>query len=98
MESYPTYESYQNVVFRVVYQIEAKLDSYNSVICTDQILEYQPGSTFVPYEELTKQTVVDWIESSLGVEKLNNLKIELKRIIDRQINPVSESLPLPFEN
>ena len=98
LESYPNYENYQNVVFRVVYNICAVSGSYTQATTTDQEVEYTPGSTFVPFDQLTKETVVSWIESSMGPEKLAELKNSLKKGIERKMNPETVLLSPLFEN
>ena len=98
LDSYPNYDSYQEVVFRVVYQLVATSGSYSATNTTDQNVEYQPGTPFVPYDSLTKETVVGWIEYALGAQALEDMKKQLKRNIEQQMNPVTLYLPLPFEN
>ena len=46
--------------------------------------------TFTPFEELTKEQVVGWLEETLDVEAMT---ARLEANIDLQINPVVQTLP-----
>jgi hypothetical protein len=46
--------------------------------------------TFTPYDQLTKEQVVGWLEAELDVEKMNE---SLQENINLQINPVTVTLP-----
>lgn len=98
LDSYPNYDNYQDVVFRVVYQLVATSGSYSAANTTDQNVEYQSGTPFIPYSDLTKDVVVGWIEFALGQAALDEIKSDLRRNIEYQMNPVTVSLPPPFDN
>ena len=55
-------------------------------------------STFIPYEELTEETVIGWLRNTLGVDGVNNAKAQAQAYIDRMINPPAVPLdtPLPW--
>ena len=55
-------------------------------------------STFVPYAELTEETVIGWLQNTLGVDGVNNAKAQVQAYIDRMINPPAVPLdtPLPW--
>lgn len=46
--------------------------------------------TFTPYDQLTKEQVVGWLEAELDVEQMNT---SLQENINLQINPVTVTLP-----
>jgi hypothetical protein len=46
--------------------------------------------TFTPYDQLTKEQVVGWLEEELDVEQMN---ASLQENINLQINPVTVTLP-----
>lgn len=48
----------------------------------------QPGETYIPYEELTEEIVVGWVQTSLGKDTVESA---LQSQIDLQKNPVTES-------
>ena len=54
--------------------------------------------TFIPYEDLTNEIVVGWVQSVLGVDGVANLEACIQGQIDSLINPPTYPVntPLPF--
>ena len=48
----------------------------------------QPGEQYVPYDQLTEQQVVGWVQESLGKD---TVEASLAAQIEAQKNPVQES-------
>ena len=53
------------------------------------------GEDFTPYEELTKEQVCGWLESTLDVPAMQE---NLDKQLDLIINPINVTLPPPFDN
>ena len=53
------------------------------------------GEDFTPYEDLTKDQVVGWLEAILDVPAM---QLSLEENIELQINPINVTLPPPFKN
>lgn len=55
-------------------------------------------STFIPYDQLTEEIVIGWLQNTLGVDGVNNAKAQVQAYIDRMINPPAVPLdtPLPW--
>jgi len=53
---------------------------------------------FVPYEDLTNDIVIGWIQSELGTDGVSNLEACIQGQIDSQINPpvTPQNTPLPW--
>lgn len=53
---------------------------------------------FIPYEQLTSEIVVGWIESALGPQGVANYQACVQGMIDSKINPppTPEKTPLPW--
>ena len=85
----------ENIVNFVHWRLNAFNDIYN--IETYGIANMpEPSSTnFTPYEDLTKEQVVQWLNNVLDVEKI---KINLNKNLFLQEYPIEVSFPLPFEN
>ena len=47
----------------------------------------QPGESYVPYDELTEATVVEWVKASLGEEGVAAVDLALANNIAAQKNP-----------
>jgi hypothetical protein len=56
------------------------------------------GSTFIPYEELTNDIVVGWIQQELGESGIESIEACLNGQIETQKNPPisPENTPLPW--
>ena len=52
-------------------------------------------ATFVPYDKITKEMTIGWMEASLDVPTMQK---NLDAQIDLQIKPLTVSLPPPFKN
>lgn len=53
---------------------------------------------YKPYNELTEEDVIKWIESSIIQEQYDNMKIAIAQAIEDKINPPIIVLPLPWAN
>jgi hypothetical protein len=51
---------------------------------------------FIPYEQLTEAIVQEWVEESLGTEKLVSMRSSIDSQIDNLINPPIAYLPPPW--
>lgn len=53
---------------------------------------------YTNYPDLTKETVVGWVETSIGTDNLDEIKNNLNIELDAIIAPVNVTLPPPFSN
>jgi hypothetical protein len=87
LESYPTASGYTDVVFQVHWQVSAVTESYTAYQIGVQPVQYNTESIFIPFNELTFDTVYGWVTSSMGEEYYNSIIAGLSRQIENQINP-----------
>jgi len=83
-----------NVVYSIKWQLNA-IDSselYNLNTTGDFQVEYN-ADNFIPYESLTKEVVVSWLEAGLDID---NLKLNLDKQIEKLITPVNVTYTDPF--
>lgn len=87
-----------NVIDVVYWQLSAVHTSSGIRIETTGSVSLEPPTveTFIPFEELTKETVRGWVETKLGEETINNLKQRLNTWINDQINPTRGSVSPPW--
>lgn len=54
-------------------------------------------SPFIPYDQLKNDIVINWIQTQLGIDGVNNVYSNIQGQIDSQINPpvVPQNTPLP---
>ena len=91
-------EPQPNYVVEVCWTIMGNDGNYVASVSSRHVLP-NTESTFVPYEELTEETVINWIQNALGVEGVNSAKAQVQGYIDKQINPptvVPSVTPLPW--
>lgn len=67
-----------------------------------EYLIFDENSTYIPYEELTEQQVIDWLVAALPPKKIEEMKSDIGKSITMQIyenNKMQYSeLPLPWSN
>ena len=86
LESYPTASGETDVVFLVHWQVSAETGSYTARQIGVQHVGYTSESVFIPFNELTFDTVYGWVISSMG-EQYNIITASLIQNIENQINP-----------
>jgi hypothetical protein len=92
LESYPTASGETDVVFLVHWQLYGTTGSGSgsyaaSSIGVQSIATLQSGSTFIPFNDLTKDIVYGWVTSSMGSEHIDGLYASISASIESQINP-----------
>jgi hypothetical protein len=95
LESYPTASGETDVVFLVHWQLYATTGSESgsytaSSIGVQPIPTLESGSTFIPFNELTKDIVYGWVTSSMETQSsgsVDRLYTSLATNIENQINP-----------
>ena len=99
LESYPTASGQTDVVFNVHWQLYATTGSQNiysgsnynaSIIGTQTIPPFESGSTFIPYNELTKDLVFGRVTASMEASFSGSVEakyVSLSQSIYNQINP-----------
>lgn len=102
LEAYPTASGESDVVFTAHWQLHATEEANGITYAAQSIgtqgLTYQSGSAFIPFNELTLETVQGWVENAMGEEQVNAMKASLASNIQNQINPPSVTLQSPWLN
>ena len=87
LEAYPTSSGETDVVFLVHWQLQAVTGSYQTQAVGYERLNYESGSSFIPFSELTKEVVQTWIETAIGEDNIARIKLSLEQNIVEQITP-----------
>ncbi len=85
-------DNLENVIYIVHWSYLATDDSVEPItvnLSGAMGVEYNEGDPFIPYNELTKEIVVSWLENNLEVDAL---KLSLDKQIELKKNPVDEYL------
>ena len=93
-----TIDGEQNYVVIANYEVVGVDGTYTANLSNNAQFSTASVSPFVPYEDLTNDIVIGWIQSELGTDGVANLEACLQGQIDSQINPpvVPQNTPLPW--
>lgn len=85
-------------VVNAIWELTGVDGQYTASIGGNTIFTSQQGSTFIPYDQLTEEIVIGWVQDSLGEIGISNYEANVQGQIDSQINPpVSpQNTPLPW--
>lgn len=97
VEVFPNYNGYQNVVCRIIYTITGRYEQYASALSDSDYIDYEVGTEFIQFENLTKETLVNWLETNVP-QKIENIKKTIKRELDRQVFSDYLYVTPPFGN
>lgn len=59
-------------------------------------IQYEPDATFIPYQQLTKDTVVSWVKNALGADEVSSNEQIVSAVISTQKTPKTVSAPFPW--
>ena len=92
----------QNYVVIANYDVVGTDGPYTANLTNTARFSTASVTPFVPYEDLTNNIVVGWIQQELGVDGVSNLEACIQGQIDSQANPpvvpVNTPLPPNFNN
>jgi hypothetical protein len=96
MNSYIEKDGLSDVVFQVGWTCSGTDGTCNAAAYGEVTVTLAPGSTFIPYADLTLPVVNSWVADALGPEGVANAIAAIDSDIARQANPVTTTLPLPW--
>ena len=101
--AYPEKDGYTDVVFQVSYNYIGTSDVpttkggfYSATWSDVQAFQYQEGTPFIPFNELTPEIVQGWMEATISPEKFAKMQANIVGSIDAQIHPPVVTLPAPW--
>jgi hypothetical protein len=77
----------QNYVVIASYDVTGVDGTYTASLSNIARFSTASVSPFIPYEDLTNDIVIGWIQEELGVDGVANLEACIQGQIDSQINP-----------
>jgi hypothetical protein len=88
----------QNYVVIASYDVTGIDGTYTASLSNTAQFSTANVSNFIPYEDLTNEIVIGWIQQDLGVNGVNSIEACIQGQIDSQINPpvVPQNTPLPW--
>jgi len=93
-----TVDGEQNYVVIANYEVTGVDGTYSAYLSNIARFSTASVTPFVPYEDLTNEIVIAWIQDELGVDGVSNLEACIQGQIDSQINPpvTPQNTPLPW--
>ena len=99
VDCYPTFDDETDVVYNVHWRItatssevDANDNPYTSSIYGTETISTEDIENFIPFADLTNTIVTEWCETTMGEEKVAEMKTSLDANIESQINPTSVTL------
>ena len=96
MSCYPQAEGQTDVVFNVAWRANATDGTYDATSYGTVGITYVAGSPYTPYDQLTQDQVVGWVQDALGQEQVDAIDAGLATSIANQVNPPIVTPPLPW--
>ena len=96
VDVYPTHDGHSDVVYVVHWRLNAESDqqdaegnNYSASVYGTHSVNADDIANFIPFADLTNDTVTGWVTTGMGDDEVANLKSGLDSNIDGQINPAS---------
>jgi hypothetical protein len=85
-------------VVNVYYKLIGDQNGVISSIESNVTFDTNQQTDFIPYDQLTQEIVIGWVQASLGEQGIANLQQTVQGRIDQLINPpvVPQDTPLPW--
>lgn len=96
MDVVPNKSVYTNVVSNIHWRVLATYENYMISVYGEESIEYQLRETFIPYEELTQETVINWVKQTMGIEKVTEIENMVTEKLNNLVNPEVVALSLPW--
>ena len=87
-----------NYVVNVLWTLTGVDGQYTASIGGNTMFDSNQSSTFIPYQDLTPEIVIGWVQNNLGEQGIANYEANVQGQINSMITPpVSpENTPLPW--
>lgn len=96
MDAYPEEDGETDVVFNVHWTLTGTDGTYTGSVYGTQGVTIDPAAPFTPYEDLTLEQVVGWVQDAMGAEQVAAYEFNVAQQIDNQIDPPVVTPPLPW--
>jgi hypothetical protein len=95
---YPTYETFENFVFSILWDYVGTDGTYVSNILGSTDIPYNPNAEYTPYENLTEEEVISWVEQYTEASRLEDARYIISSRITEESKPPSVINPkLPWD-
>ena len=85
-----------NVVKTVHWRLTGEENGVSETVYGTEGMEDPLPGSFIPYDNLTLETVQNWVEGKMGEERVQAMKDSIANSINAKNNPVSASMVAPW--
>jgi len=96
LDCIPSIDNQSNVVNVVHWRVNGTDGTHNATIYGSQELSYNPSNPFIEYASLTMPTIIGWIQSSMGSDRINEIQQNIDNQINNLANPTVINIGLPW--
>ena len=87
-------EGETDVVYNVHWIVTGVDGDYSANCIGTQVVPLSEGGTFIPFEDLTNDVVVDWTKEAMGEEQVTQIETSVASEIEGKINPTSVTMTI----
>ena len=75
-------------------QLDPEGNAYSAINIGTQNVTWNPEGTFIPFEDLTNEIVVEWTQAAMGEEQVTSIEAGVASQIESLIHPTSVTLTI----
>jgi len=94
----PLIEGKTKVISCVHWRVNATDGVNNATVYGAQSLTFDAKNAFTNYEDITKDTVVVWVQAAMGIDAVTSIQQTLDKQLNALANPPIITPPLPWSN
>jgi len=87
-----------NYVVNVLWELTGVDGGYTATISGNTVFSSSQTSNFIPYDQLTRDIVIGWVQADLGATGVANCEAIVQGMLNIKMNPppVPQNTPLPW--
>ena len=94
VDVHPQEEGETDVVYNVHWIVTGVDGDYSASCIGTQVVPLNEGGTFIPFEDLTNDVVVEWTKQAMGEEQVTQIEAGIASEIEGKINPTSVTMTI----
>lgn len=94
VDVHPQEEGQTDVVYNVHWIVTGVDGDYSATNIGTQVVPLDPESTFIPFEDLTNEIVVEWTKAAMGEDQVDQIETSIASQIEDQKNPTSVTMTI----
>jgi len=94
VDVHPQEEGQTDVVYNVHWTVTGVDGDYSVTNIGTQVVPLSEGGTFIPFEDLTNEVVVEWTKEAMGEEQVASMETSIAGQIEALINPTSVTMTI----